>query len=211
MKRFFICWVLGILILAGPPAVFAQEGYVSNRYIAGYMGFGSHPDATTTISGFGTFDFDVDPGFVAGVAIGVALENHLRFEGEFGYHGSSIDDAQFFVPGESLDIDVFSVMANGYYDLDLNGPLKPYVGAGLGFGFIHAESENFLGFTDTDTDVGFAYQLMAGVAFDVSPRAAITLGYRYFGTTDPDFSVGGANFDTEFKSHEFLAGVRFRF
>ena len=211
MKRFFICWVLGILILAGPPAVFAQGGYVSNRYIAGYLGAGSHPDATTTISGFGTFDIEVDPGLVIGAAIGVQLENHLRVEGELAWHGSSSDDPQFFAPGESIDIDVLSFMANGYYDLDLNGPLKPYVGVGVGFGFIRAESTNFLGFTDEDTDVGLAYQLMTGVAFDVSPRAALTLGYRYFGTTDPDVSVGGVKFQTEFKSHEFLVGVRFRF
>ena len=102
-------------------------------------------------------------------------------------------------------------MANGYYDFELNAPFKPYVGVGVGFGFVRAELEDVFGFTDDDTDVGFAYQLMTGVAFDLSPRSAITLGYRYFGTTDPDVNVGGANFQTEFTSHEFLAGVRFQF
>ncbi len=213
MKRLFTSLVLGVLILACAPTAFAE---VTHRYISGHLGAGSHPDATTTVSepGFsGNFDFDVDPGFVIGVAIGVELANHFRFEGELAWHDSSIDDPQFFFPGhiQSLNIGVLSIMANGYYDLELNGPFKPYVGVGVGFGFIEAEGDLGFGFVDEDTDIGFAYQLMGGLAFDVSPRAAITLGYRYFGTTDPDVSVAGHNFQTEFKSHEFLAGVRFHF
>ncbi len=211
MKRFFASLILGILILAWAPTAFAE---ITNRYISGHLGFGSHPNATTTVTGpgfSGNFDFDVDPGFVIGAAIGVGLANHFRFEGELAWHDSSIDDPQFFAPGESLNIGVLSIMANGYYDLDLNGPLRPYVGAGLGFGFIEAEGDLGFGLVDEDTDIGFAYQLMGGLAFDVSPRAALTLGYRYFGMTDPDVSVAGANFQTEFTSHEFLVGVRFQF
>ena len=209
MKRFTACLAFGVYILVGTQTAFAQ-----NNYFTGFLGAGTHPDASTSVSavGFsGNFDFDVDTGLVVGGAIGVELDNQLRFEGEFTFHGSSTDDSQFFFPGESLDIDVFSIMANGFYDLDLNGPLKPYVGVGLGFGFIRAEADLGFGFVDEDTDFGFAYQLMTGVAFEISPQTAITLGYRYFGMTDPDVSVGGANFDSEFASHEFIAGARIRF
>ena len=115
MKRFLACWVvLSALVLTGPSAVFAQDGYVSNRYIAGYLGLASHPNAATTVSGSGfsgNFDFDVDPGFTIGAAIGVALDNNFRFEGELSWHSGSIDDPQFFTPGESLDIGVLSVVA----------------------------------------------------------------------------------------------------
>lgn len=132
MKRFFTSLVLGMLILTHAPTAF---GEVTHRYISGHLGAGIHPNATTTVSGFGSFDFEVDTGAVVGVAIGVELENHFRFEGELAYHGSSIDDPQFFFPGESLDIDVLSVMANAYYDFDLHAPIKPVCGHGAGFWF----------------------------------------------------------------------------
>jgi len=210
MKRFITSLVLGVLVLACAPTAFAE---VTHRYISGHLGAGIHPDATTTTPGFACStpcDLEVDTGAVIGAAIGVGLANHFRFEGELAWHDSSIDDPQFFFPGESLNISVLSIMANGYYDFDLNAPFKPYVGAGVDFGFIRAEHE-FFGFVDEDTDIGFAYQLMTGVAFDLSPRSAITLGYRYFDTTDLDVATFGFNFQTEFTSHEFLVGVRFQF
>jgi opacity protein-like surface antigen len=57
-----------------------------------------------------------------------------------------------------------------------------------------------------------AVQLMAGLGYDISPKATLTFGYRYFTTTDPDFALAGPGFfETEFNSHDFLFGARFRF
>ncbi len=58
-----------------------------------------------------------------------------------------------------------------------------------------------------------AFQFMLGLAYDLSPKAALTFGYRYFLTTDPDFALAtpGVSFETEYTSHDFLFGARFRF
>jgi opacity protein-like surface antigen len=64
-----------------------------------------------------------------------------------------------------------------------------------------------LGFVDLSGNTGgssgteIGYQLMAGVAFEVSPQAALTAGYRFFGFTDN----GGAYV------HELNLGARFMF
>jgi opacity protein-like surface antigen len=54
---------------------------------------------------------------------------------------------------------------------------------------------------------------MAGLGYDISPKATLTFGYRYFTTTDPDFILAttGGPFETEYSSHDFLFGARFRF
>ena len=103
-----------------------------------------------------------------------------------------------------------SFMGNGYFDIPTNSPLRPYVGAGLGFAVAGVEEE-IGGLTSTDSDLVGAFQLMAGVGFDISPRATLTFGYRYFNTTDPDFFTAFGPFETEFTSHDFLFGARFRF
>ncbi len=102
-------------------------------------------------------------------------------------------------------------MGNGYFDSPTNSPLRPYLGAGLGFAVAGVEEENIFGATSTDTDLVAAFQLMAGLGFEISPRATLTFGYRYFTTTDPDFLTTFGPLETEFTSHDFLFGARFRF
>ncbi|MEE8206437.1 MAG: outer membrane beta-barrel protein, partial [Nitrospinaceae bacterium] len=104
-----------------------------------------------------------------------------------------------------------SFMGNGYFDIPTNSPLRPYVGAGLGFAIAGVEEEDIFGATSSDSDLVAAVQLMAGVGFDINPRTTLTFGYRYFTTTDPSFNNAFGPFETEFNSHDFLFGVRIRF
>ena len=47
-------------------------------------------------------------------------------------------------------------------------------------------------------------------AFPVNPNADLTVGYRYFGTGDPEFTEAtGAKFDTEYATHNFEVGIKF--
>ena len=174
-------------------------------YISGHIGGNSRPDAQTTIFGFGPGDLTFDPGFVLGGAIGYDFGNNVRLEGEIAYRSNDVDG----VVGGSWNFSGLSFMGNGYYDINLNSPLKPYLGGGVGFALFRSEIEVF-GATSGDDDTLLAYQLMAGLGYDINPKATITLGYRYFATAeDPTFSVQG--FESEYSSHEFLLGARFRF
>ena len=63
---------------------------------------------------------------------------------------------------------VQTMMANGYYDLPGLDDLTPYVGAGIGIGFINLENES-----------NFAYQFMAGVSFKITDSISSNVGWTY--------------------------------
>jgi opacity protein-like surface antigen len=174
-------------------------------YLSGNIGFGIRPDASATgIS----VDIQNDPAFVINGAIGVELNPMIRVEGEIGFHHNTADIAPLF---SEFTFSMVSFMGNGYFDIPTQSPLRPYVGAGLGFALAGVEEEVF-GATDTDSDLVGAFQLMAGLGFDISPKATLTFGYRYFTTTDPDFFTAfGPPFEMDYTSHDFLFGARFRF
>jgi opacity protein-like surface antigen len=203
MKRIF-GFVVGILILLSAAQVWAQAGPQS-MYMSGNIGFGIRPDATDKGPVGGRFEND--PAFVINGAIGVELNPMIRIEGEIGYHHNTAD-----VPGfiDEFTFGVVSFMGNGYFDIPTQSPLRPYVGAGLGFAISNLEDEAG-GFVADDSDMVAAFQLMAGLGFDISPRATVTFGYRYFTTTDPDYNIAGTFISMDYTSHDFLFGARFRF
>ena len=196
--------VVGVLVLLIAAQAWAQTN-PRGLYLSGNIGFGIRPNSD--IAGPGGNEFDNDPAFVINGAIGVELNPMIRIEGEIGFHSNTADVVGF---PQDFTFGVVSFMGNGYFDIPTNSPLRPYVGAGLGFAVINLEED--IGFTADDSDAVGAFQLMAGVGFDFSPRATFTFGYRYFTTTDPSFILpfSGA-FETEFTSHDFLFGARFRF
>ncbi len=201
MKRLTGFLLAGLLLLTAAPA-WAQQAYLS-----GNIGFGIRPDAD--FNG-GPDQFDNDPAFVINGAIGVELNPTIRVEGEIGLHSNTAD--LFSVTSNEFTFSMVSFMGNGYFDIPTNSPLRPYLGAGLGLAIAGVEEENIFGADSTDTDLVAAFQLMAGLGFDISPKATLNFGYRYFTTSDPNFVVAFSGpFETEFTSHDFLFGARFRF
>ena len=196
--------VVGVLVLLIAAQAWAQARPHS-LYLSRNIGFGIRPNSD--IAGPSGNEFDNDPAFVINGAIGVQLNPMIRVEGEIGLHSNTADIAGF---PQDFTFRTVSFMGNGYFDILTNSPLRPYVGAGLGFAVVNVEED--IGFTADDSDLVAAFQLMAGVGFDISPKATLTFGYRYFTTTDPAFilPVSGP-FETEFTSHDFLFGARFRF
>ncbi len=197
MKRFTGFLLAGLLLLTAAPA-WAQQAYLS-----GNIGFGIRPDADISTGE----QFQNDPAFVINGAIGVELNPTIRIEGEIGLHTNTADISGF---ADEFTFGIVSFMGNGYFDIPTNSPLRPYVGVGLGFAVANLE-QDFFGITADDSDLVAAFQLMAGLGYDISPKATLTFGYRYFTTSDPSFSDAFGSFETEFTSHDFLFGARFRF
>jgi len=53
---------------------------------------------------------------------------------------------------------------------------------------------------------------MAGVGFNISSKTTLTVGYRYFATTNPEFDdLSGVPFDSEYQSHNINVGIRIAF
>lgn len=151
-----------------------------------------------------TWSTDGDTGFVVGGAIGLNLSgmaNGLRAEIEVAYRQNKVDGAWITntttptaVSSGTLDFDhsTFSVMANAWYDFDLGG-VRPYLGGGVGWAETELDGQYLGGVTGPFDfkDDGFAWQLGAGVNFDVSPNVQMGIGYRYF--KGPDVTVGSLN------------------
>jgi len=201
MKRLTGFLLAGLLLLTAAPA-WAQQAYLS-----GNIGFGIRPDSFTT-GRLPPVNIQNDPAFVINGAIGVELNPMFRIEGEIGLHSNTADLLPNFV--NEFTFSMVSFMGNGYFDIPTNSPLRPYVGGGLGLAIAGVEEEVF-GADSTDTDLVAAFQLMAGLGYDISPKATLTFGYRYFTTSDPDFFTAFGPLETEFTSHDFLFGARFRF
>ncbi|MDH5761982.1 MAG: outer membrane beta-barrel protein [Nitrospinota bacterium] len=199
MRKIIGFLLVSLLFSAAP--VWAQQAYLS-----GNLGFGVRPNSD--IAGPSGNEFNNDPALVVNGAIGVEMSPILRIEGEVGLHYNSSDVAGF---PQDFTFSAVSFMGNGYFDIPTQSPLRPYVGAGLGFALVGVE-EDFFGFTDSDSDMVAAFQFMAGLGFDITPKATLTFGYRYFTTTDPSFNLAVSGpFKTEYSSHDFLFGARFRF
>lgn len=187
--------ILASLILFTAVPVFAQQAYIS-----GNVGFGFRPDGDISSS---TLPFENDPAFVVNGAIGIELQQMFRVEGEIGYHVNTADQGN---SGVDWTFRTLSFMANGYFDFPTQSPVRPYVGAGVGIAVIELEAESGGSSASEDDGVG-AFQFMAGVGFEISPKAVLNFGYRYFVTSDPAYT----GFSTEYTSHDFLFGARFRF
>ncbi len=201
MKR-IVGMVTGVLVLLLATQVWAQNR-PEGMYFSGNIGFGIRSDSKLTGS---AGQFDNDPAFVINGAIGIKLKENFRVEGEIGYH---LNAANRTSNGQNFDFSVLSFMGNAYFDIATQSPLKPYLGIGLGFGIAGGSEDSF---GSSDSDMVGAFQFMAGLGYDISPKMTLTFGYRYFTTSDPDFALPTVGFfETEYTSHDFLFGARFRF
>jgi opacity protein-like surface antigen len=63
------------------------------------------------------------------------------------------------------------------------------------------------------SDTVLAFQLGAGVGYEIIPAATLSLDYRYFRTADPTFKdlVLGTSFRSEYHAHDIRLGVRYQF
>lgn len=192
------------------------SGTDRGMYVSGSLGIGLLSDAENNQSGT-NFEFSYDLGFNAGGAIGYDFGS-FRAEAELAYHRNDVDLITFS-SGASVAIDgtvsALSLMANGYYDFGSRKSfLAPYLGLGAGLAMVNEDvsiSSSGLQLVD-DSAAVFAYQLMAGVGFNISPNTTLTVGYRYFATMDPELDdASGVPFDSEYQSHDVMVGIRFAF
>jgi opacity protein-like surface antigen len=112
------------------------------------------------------------------------------------------------------EIDNLTLMLSIYYDFLLGAEQRwmPYVGAGVGAARNEVEvSDGVVSGDDDDTD--FAWQVGAGIGYQVSNSVDVQIGYRYvdFGKADIDFDENAGNFEADLFAHEVFAGMRWKF
>lgn len=178
------------LALTGGSAMAQDAGW----YVRGEAGASSSGqiDADTPV--------DLDSGWVVGGAGGYGFGNGVRVEGEMLYMGNDIDDAS------EGDTSMFAAFANVAYEFDNIGPVRPFVGGGVGFGQVSFDN----GLVDDD-DTGFAYQAKAGVAYDINERMTAELAYRYVVVTDVEFdTIPGSPMSGDYDNQAVTVGLRYK-
>lgn len=193
--------------LVSPPS----NAQSSNYYLGAGAGISLQSDADLTGTGVNT-SIDTDLGWVGQLSIGRAYGNGWRTEIEAAYGKSDVDSISG-AASSGGDISALSGMINGLYDFSVDGPLKPYVGIGLGIARINYNDVTPVGGSQIDdSDTVFAYQGIAGASYDLGNNLALTADYRYLATTDPKFRTdSGTSIDGEFSDHRVMVGLRWSF
>ena len=160
-------------------------------------------------------------GFYIGAVVGYRLSNYLRLDAELTYRGNDLDLLEAAGPGFNSvsrqgDIQSAAFLGNVWFDIGLGElPITPYVGGGVGLGGVEIKLEPVsLPFSGTfltdesETAAVFAYQLGAGIGYSLDEHLTLSLDYRFFGTTDPEFLLI-RKASADYQTHNF--GVSFRF
>ena len=100
-----------------------------------------------------------------------------------------------------------SVMANAYFDYLTCTPWTPYVGAGIGSSYLKLDDGE-----QAKSVYNLAWQVMAGVTYDINSHWTLDAGYRYadLGRIRQNFGEGEVRKLTA-RDHEIMLGVRYTF
>jgi len=142
-------------------------------------------------------------------AVGYGHDTGLRGEVAFGFRHLDIDAGNSFASAEG-DASLYTVLFNGYYDLDLGllgvergwaTRLRPYGGFGIGLGIVDLEADLEVGGVPVgelnETDTEFAWQFALGSAYALSPNWALTAGWTFL--------------DVNEEIHNLTLGLRYAF
>jgi opacity protein-like surface antigen len=172
-------------------------------YISGNVGAAMLSDADTIVTvpgvGLATGEVEFDTGFGITGAVGYSM-GAIRLEGEVSYRENDVKGVS------GVDVSSLGFMANAWYDFDTGSKWVPFVGGGIGV------SQLNLDYTSADdSKTLFAYQLGAGLGYEVTPKVTVNLSYRLFGTGDPKFTFPDGTVESEYMSHNIMAGVLVKF
>ena len=174
---------------------------------------------------------EFDTGIVGNVGVGYKFPGwqtgRLRVEAEYSrFHndGDEIYPKAVGVWEDALDteIDVNAFMGNVFYDFNIgDSNFHPYVGVGLGAAEVLIDDfetptlraalgpAGMIPF-DENTDYRFAYQVRAGLTYQINERFDTFMGYRFF-ETEPKIDFYGTTLKPEATFHVIEFGLRITF
>lgn len=195
MKVSILTSVLASAALATAPA--AAAGYVKATggvSLAGDLKWGGG-------------DFDTDTGYGFGAAVGVEVAPNFAVELE-GFH----DRVEYSCCNPNSNSS-WSAMVNGVFEVPVSFFLRPYVGGGVGLLWVKYDNDG-VGYTRDDMVGGF--QLMGGLAAEVSSGVDLFVEYRYRDAFSKASETGApppgpVNLEWEYKNHFVGGGLRVSF
>ena len=164
---------------------------------------------------------EMDNGFTIAGTVGYDF-GYFRVEGEAAYRKNDI--GEIIINDEktqsSGDVTSTTFMLNGYFDFENKTKFTPFVGAGIGYNHVKNDGTARYGGSTTvtydDTDTVLAYQLTAGVAWEVTDAFVLDLSYRYLSADDIEVA-GTSNWGftvedkIDYENHSYQIGFRWYF
>jgi len=148
-------------------------------------------------------EWDTDAGFGGAVAFGREFGD-FRTELELAYQGADLEDVNDGIDTYNGDVNVMTVMVNGYYELPVYDAFSVYGMVGLGYAKydidVDMNGANIYG----ESDNAFAYKAGAGVTYNFTEEMAADLGYEYLGIAD-------AGVAESINGHNVVASFRYKF
>ncbi|QJB45447.1 outer membrane protein [Dolichospermum flos-aquae] len=141
----------------------------------------------------------LNSGFQLTAAGGYQWKN-ARAEAEVSFRSPGADKVSDTFGNESKltgNVNQTTFLVNGYYDISTKSKLRPYVGAGIGFGVISPDikfgGEKF----EISSGTSFAYQGKVGVQYEVAKKGNAFVELKYLGiggyTSKEDLKFGSFN------------------
>jgi len=200
-------------LIVDTPAEVAPAAEAGDWYVSLFAGGVWTPEAGGDAYGWG-YDVTTDPGYALGITVGTKLFDALRLEVELSgtHNGINELDSEYYGDYSPFDgsVNALYLLGNAWYDFDVGGGFTPYLGGGVGVAGVTVDLADW----DWKFDgTGFAYQLGAGVKFDVSDSIAVDVGYRFKAvpgltvSDDSDYEIT----DIDLTSHVLQAGLTFKF
>jgi opacity protein-like surface antigen len=144
-----------------------------------------------------------DTGYLVGGFVGYRWCEGFRVEGEVSYRSAHLksihvrsESGSDVVAVSSSSEDrhghgnrnnsTWAYMANLYYDIDTCSAFTPYVGGGIGYANVRRSHHHHEVFGSESSShhsnrrSGFAWQVIAGVGYEVLPCVDLALEYRFF-------------------------------
>ncbi|TLU51661.1 MAG: porin family protein [Chlorobium sp.] len=196
-----------LLVAALITGLWASPVSAMEQYVSGNIGMSWVNDIND-----GAFKYSLDGGTNVLGAIGIRCpDRDCRLEAEVGYQTNSINTlfSRFGSSDYRGDVNVWSFLANGYYNIYDGKGFKPYLTAGLGAARIKFDDLRFAGDHNrySEHETALAYQVGVGAAVPLSPGVKLDARYRHFATADFRLDDG---FDTHFASNSLLLGLRIK-
>ena len=138
-----------------------------------------------------------DDSSVMGLAIGKSLPGRPIRVDLAAFRHASGDNTSL---GE---VEVDSLLAGAYYDINFGSKFIPFVGVNAGYGWADG-----LGVNSTD-EQGIVYGVTAGVGYAVSDKIDLVTRYQYL--TSSAISVANASGLDDWDSQALTVGIRYNF
>ena len=194
--------LVAFLVLASTPAAKAKEA--GPFYVGVFGGYVIPSDMEVSGSDVVRQDTKMKDSWMLGAKFGYIIPTFKWVAGEVEYNYLAKQDID--TAGINGDFSAHNVMANLLARYP-EGRFHPYAGFGIGWSYGTFKATSADGSVD-ESKSAFAWQILAGVNFEITPNWSADLGYRYF---QSKYSGIGEDVDVTSKNHIILIGVNYHF